>query len=138
MHLVHNEDKVKEIDQLSSQFDKEYRSLLKEYKSKIEDTLKKKKDDSKQVKLSQEPLEKLDFNFESFTSETIENGKKQKKTVEKKRTMDKNGKPVTLVKTIVWNEDGTQDVHEIREDSEGKSEKKVKLDQENKPLFQIE
>jgi peptidoglycan hydrolase CwlO-like protein len=136
--LVDDDDKVKEIDHLSSEFDKEYRSLLKEYKNKIEDTLKKKKDDSKQVKPSQEPLEKLDFNFESFTSETIENGKKQKKTVEKKRAMDKNGKPVTMVKTIVWNDDGTQDIHEIREDCEGKSEKKIKLDQENKPLFQIE
>ena len=61
-----------------------------------------------------------------------------KKTVEKKRTKDKNGKPVTLVKTTVWNSDGTQDIHEIREDSDGKIEKKVKLDQDRKPVFSIE
>jgi len=46
-----------------------------------------------------------------------------------------NGDTIKETKTTVLNADGTSDVTEVREDKEGRHEKKIKLDKENRPML---
>jgi hypothetical protein len=46
-----------------------------------------------------------------------------------------NGDTIKETKTTILNADGTSDVTEVREDKEGRHEKKIKLDKENRPML---
>lgn len=69
-----------------------------------------------------------------FTStRSLKDGKETGETVEKKEKIVE-GKKILETKVTKYNPDGTKDVHCITEDENGKKEKKLRLDNKDKPL----
>ena len=64
----------------------------------------------------------------------IKDGVERGKIVESK-VKKENGDLVKETKTTILNTDGTSDVIEVREDKDGRTEKKIKLDKDNRPMI---